>query len=247
MQRYPLSAEVSNTGPAPRIVAVTSSQRNSITSSLADHTAFLRSWLSAPLRTGAIAPSSEALARAMAFACAPQRGTRIVELGPGTGVVTRALIEAGVCENDLTLVELAPAFRAILKKQFPRAEILAEDAFSVVEKLSERTENNVSAVVSSLPLYVYSKSKREALRKNALDLVGPHGRFVQFTYNLASPVSSHSALLSTRSRRIWGNFPPAVVWTYQSRQPAIQTDEDETAAIRADIRPPGPASLQEHG
>jgi phosphatidylethanolamine/phosphatidyl-N-methylethanolamine N-methyltransferase len=176
---------------------------------------FLAAWLRAPLRTGAIAPSSKALAAQMAFCAGVRPGVRVLELGPGTGAVTEALLSAGVRQSDLTLVEADAGLAELLRQRFPHAQVLCDDAFSAVEsQFSAGAE--IDAVVSSLPLLVYPKRKRLALCRNAAALVGPHGRVVQFTYGISSPVARMPRIARTASRRIWGNLPPAVVWTYRA-------------------------------
>ncbi|GBE43087.1 MAG TPA: methyltransferase domain-containing protein [Rhizobiales bacterium] len=182
-----------------------------------DYRVFFRAWLSKPLRTGASVPSSRALSEAMAAAAAPAPSAKIVELGPGTGTVTQALLDAGVREENLTLIELNDEFRDLLKKRFPRAEILAEDAFSAITRLMQTKERDVSAVVSSLPLTLYPKEKRIRLRDEALRLTGPNGRLVQFTYSPISPMPHDPAVIAHCSRRIWTNLPPAAVWCYRAR------------------------------
>jgi len=185
-----------------------------------DYRVFFRAWLSKPLRTGANVPSSRALSQAMASAAAPASSTKIVELGPGTGTVTQALLEAGAREENLTLIELNDEFRDLLKKRYPRAEILAEDAFAAITRLMQTKERDVSAVVSSLPLTLYSKEKRIRLREEALRLTGPDGRLVQFTYSPFSPLPPDPSFVAHCSRRIWANLPPASVWSYQMRPDA---------------------------
>lgn len=185
-------------------------------SSWGDYFDFARAWMRAPLRTGAIAPSSSALAREMVAAAAPTSGEKVLELGPGTGTVTDALLEYGVPESDLVLVELNPAFATALQSQYPRATVLQQDAFEAIGALQSASEA-ISAVISSLPLLVHPHHRRLALVENGLDLAGPMGRFVQFTYHLASPLRCNGVLSATRSRRVWLNLPPATVWTYQSR------------------------------
>ena len=181
--------------------------------SQSDHGRFVREWLRAPLRTGAIAPSSKALAREMIFAAATRSGDRVVELGPGTGVFTDALIEAGIDERALTLVELNTEFAHALRERLPTSTVMTKDALSALEELT-RQKIPVDSVVSGLPLLSFPKEFRTEICKKALGLVRTHGRFVQFTYSMVSPVPIEHEIRATRSRRIWGNLPPAVVWTY---------------------------------
>ncbi len=180
-----------------------------------DHVHFASAWLNTPRRTGAIAPSSTALARQMAFAAAVQPGGRVVELGPGTGVVTRALLEAGVSEDELLLVELNVEFAMKLAKRYPRARVVVQDAFTTLEALVSAGEE-VASIVSSLPLLTYKKDQRRVLCDHAMRLVGPHGRLVQYSYGLGSPITPTDDIRAMSSRRVWSNLPSAVVWTYQA-------------------------------
>lgn len=206
---------VEQAGPAPR--------------RRADWIRFLAAWARAPLQTGAIAPSSKALAAEMAFCAAVRPGMRVLELGPGTGVVTGALLAAGVEQSDLTLVEADPALADLLRRRFPRARVVRGDAFAAVESLLE-IGAGIDAVVSSLPLLVYPRQKRLALCRNALELVGSHGRLVQFTYGPGSPVGRMPAVARTASRRVWANLPPAVVWTYRAPVRGSSPETTGTAA-----------------
>lgn len=189
---------------------------------------FLAAWLRAPLRTGAIAPSSEALAAQMAFCAALRPGMRVLELGPGTGVVTQAILSAGVKQADITLVEADPHLARLLTQRFPLARVLCGDAFATVDSLREERAD-IQAVVSSLPLLVYPAHMRRAICRDALELVGRHGRMVQFTYGLTSPIGSIHGIARTPSRRVWANLPPAVVWTYRAA-PVPSSQEGEVLA-----------------
>ncbi|KZK91389.1 Ribosomal RNA small subunit methyltransferase A [Pseudovibrio sp. Ad46] len=175
---------------------------------------FSENWLEAPLRTGAVLPSSSELARAMVFASAIKPGARVLEIGPGTGCVTRALLHAGVEEKDLTLIELSKSFTEGLSRDFPAAILLQQDAYQTLKNLSHG-KKQFDAVVSSLPQFVYPKEKREQFRDHCLEVLKPGGRLVQFTYSTISPIPKRKGVQAIRSRRVWKNIPPAVVWAYQ--------------------------------
>jgi predicted O-methyltransferase YrrM len=83
-------------------------QRNGIR--LDDEVRFIRTWIEKPLTTGAVAPSSRALARTMAAYVDPARPGPVIELGPGTGPVTEALVAQGVDPSRLVLIEFDPTF-----------------------------------------------------------------------------------------------------------------------------------------
>ena len=185
---------------------------------LADSARFLKSLVAAPRLTGAVAPSGRALARAMAAAAGPPPHGLIVELGPGTGPVTRSLIEAGVARERLALVEYDPGFCRLLRQRFAPAKIIHGDAYDLPRTLAELAGQPIGAVVSSLPLLNQTPARRKKLIDDAFALMGPSGLFVQFTYGLMSPIPPEvcaNRYAAVRSRPILLNLPPARVWTYR--------------------------------
>ncbi len=185
---------------------------------LGDEAHFLKSLLAAPRLTGAVAPSGRALARAMATAVGDVPHGLIVELGPGTGPVTRALMERGLDRRRLVLVEYDPYFCRLLEDHFEPAKIIQGDAYDLPRTLAEFAGERVAAVVSSLPLLNQPPLRREKLIGDAFDLMGPDGVFVQFTYGLLSPIPREACAGRYSARcgaTIWRNLPPARVWTYR--------------------------------
>ena len=151
---------------------------------LADSARFLKSLVATPRLTGAVAPSGRALARAMALAVGSPPHGLIVELGPGTGPVTRALIEVGVAPERLVLVEYDAAFCSLLKQRFAHASVVQGDAYDLPRTLEPFAGKPIAAVVSSLPLLNQPTPRRIELIGDAFALMGPSGVFVQFTYGL---------------------------------------------------------------
>jgi phosphatidylethanolamine/phosphatidyl-N-methylethanolamine N-methyltransferase len=187
-------------------------------SGVADSARFLKSLVGAPRLTGAVAPSGRALARAMAAATGPPTHGLIVELGPGTGPVTRALIEAGLARERLALIEYDPGFCHLLRQRFAPAHVIHGDAYDLPRTLAELADQPIAAVVSSLPLLNQPPARREKLIADAFALMGRAGLFVQFTYGLMSPISPQvcaNRYAAVRSRPILLNLPPAFVWTYR--------------------------------
>jgi len=185
---------------------------------LADSARFLKTLVAAPRLTGAVAPSGRALARAMAAAVGSRSQGLIVELGPGTGPVTRSLIESGVAEERLALIEYDAEFCRLLKARFPRAAIIQGDAYDLPRALARFKGEPVAAIVSSLPLLNQPPPRRTKLISDAFALMGPAATFVQFTYGLASPIPREvcaGRYSAVRSRPILLNLPPAFVWTYR--------------------------------
>ncbi|RED52405.1 phosphatidylethanolamine/phosphatidyl-N-methylethanolamine N-methyltransferase [Aestuariispira insulae] len=185
---------------------------------------FFAASLSSPRRTGALAPSSGMLGRAMARAAGASDPAKILEFGPGTGTVTSKLIEAGAREENLTLVELNPVFAHLLADRFPLARVISGEALAVAEALrQERTM--FSSVVSSLPCMNFPHEFRENLLVKSMELLQPGRPLVQFTYSLAPPLPKLPTVRVTRTRRIWANMPPAVVWSYRIRLGSGQGEE----------------------
>lgn len=186
-----------------------------------DNRLFFRSWMEAPLRAGAFKPSGTDLARAMAAQVDPSMPGPIVELGPGTGAITRALVERGVDPARLILVEADPNFCALLRRRWPMAQVLEMDAWAV-PALLRRLDQPAAAVVAGLPLLVRPRHERLRLVANALRAAAPGAPFVQFTYFIRSPVPApRPGLRAHGSDMIWWNLWPARVWTYRlpRRQP----------------------------
>ncbi len=183
---------------------------------LDDEVRFIRSWIERPLTIGAVTPSSKILARTMARYVDPNSDGPVVELGPGTGPVTEALMEAGIAPSRLVLVEFNPAFCRILRSRYPEATLVEGDAYSLRRLLEALLLQPAAAVVSGLPLVTKPIRQRLRLIRDALDLMVPGAPFVQFTYSVAAPLPRRLGNFSVESsERIWMNIPPARVWVYR--------------------------------
>jgi phosphatidylethanolamine/phosphatidyl-N-methylethanolamine N-methyltransferase len=177
---------------------------------------FFTRWLKAPHHIGAVAPSSRFLARAMATQVDLRRAEPVIELGGGTGSVTKALLEAGLPVDRLIVVERDVRLYKMLRRRFPQLRIVLGDARHLVELLRPLGIDAVSAVVSSLPLISMSKTMRRQIINQSFALLGEAGRFIQYTYSLSSPLAGREFGLRGRvAARVWLNFPPASVWNYR--------------------------------
>jgi phosphatidylethanolamine/phosphatidyl-N-methylethanolamine N-methyltransferase len=181
-----------------------------------DDFVFLRAWMRAPLVTAAMLPSGKWLAAEVAAAVDLSLPGPIVELGPGTGAVTAALVERGVSPDRLILIEYLPEFCDVLRRRYPSARVIAGDAFLAPDILLSLNAGPLAAVVSCLPLYSKPPEQRARLLNELLQL-GPKGMpVVQATNFPRSPIPfDRSTVAGTRSRRIWLNALPALVWTYR--------------------------------
>ncbi len=183
---------------------------------LDDEVRFIRSWIERPLSIGAVTPSGKILARTMARYVDPNSTGPVVELGPGTGPVTEALVEAGVEPSRLVLVEFNPSFCRILRSRYPEATLVQGDAYSMRRLLETLLLQPAAAVVSGLPLITKPIKMRLRLLRDAFDLMLPGAPFVQFTYSVASPLPKRfGGFTAEASERIWMNLPPARVWVYR--------------------------------
>jgi phosphatidylethanolamine/phosphatidyl-N-methylethanolamine N-methyltransferase len=177
---------------------------------------FIRSWIEKPLSVGAVAPSGRVLARTMAGYVDPQVEGPIVELGPGTGPVTEALVERGIEPSRLVLVEYDPGFCRLLRARYPDATVVQGDAYNLRGTLGDRLPGPAAAVVSGLPLLTKPVTTRLRLLYETFGLMRPGAPFIQFTYATFSPIPTTLDGVSVQpSERIWMNFPPASVWIYR--------------------------------
>ncbi|UPK04126.1 rRNA adenine N-6-methyltransferase family protein [Bradyrhizobium sp. 170] len=183
---------------------------------LDDEVRFLRSWIEKPLHMGAVMPSSKLLARTMAQYVDVESKGPVIELGPGTGAITNALIEHGVDQKRLVLVEYNPGFCALLRDRYPQAKVVQGDAYALRDSLGDVLDAPASAVVSGLPLVTKPMLTRLKLIRDAFVALAPGAPFVQFTYSVAPPIPKSLPGVSTEaSERIWMNLPPARVWVYR--------------------------------
>lgn len=183
---------------------------------------FFRAWVANPLRVAAITPSGSALARLMVRDLLPANGP-VVELGPGTGVFTRALLERGFTESDLILVEKDPRFAAMLRHRFPAASVICTDA-SHLNLVDIEHDTPLASVVSSLPLLSMPPRRVMAIMSGAFGLMPGNGAFYQFTYGprcpVPRPVLSRLDLEGVQVGRTIRNIPPAAVYRIRKRQSA---------------------------
>jgi phosphatidylethanolamine/phosphatidyl-N-methylethanolamine N-methyltransferase len=185
---------------------------------LTDTTLFLQEWFANPQRTGSLAPSSPQLATAMAHWLPSDPESFVLELGPGTGAVTEALIKRGLREDRLVAIERNPKMARLLRDKFPRAQIIIGDAWHLDHLLNSRREpiESVGAVISSLPLLNFPHAEAEALTQKIRSVLEPEGNWVQYSYHLGKNQIRGAASFQLRASKIvWLNFPPARVSVFQ--------------------------------
>src|SRR5262249_9189930 len=143
----------------------------------------------------------------------------IIELGGGTGSVTRALLEAGIAPERLVVVERDEELHRILKQRFPKLTVVRGNARALRHLLAPLGIARAAAVVSSLPLVAMPRATRARILAESFALLGEGGPFVQFTYALTSPVARRRmGVKGEVASRVWYNLPPASVWRYERRR-----------------------------
>lgn len=187
---------------------------NVIKRGIANEWRFVRSWFRSPLRTGAIASSSRSLARRMAAYIDPSVPGPVLELGPGTGTFTEALLQRGISENRLVLVEANPGFAADLQRNFPRAMVLLANAYDTRQWLPH-CQQRFNGIVSGLPLLTRPMEERRALIEGCLNKALAGAPFVQFTYMVKPPVPVFSSISVRKGPVTFYNMPPARIWIYR--------------------------------
>lgn len=190
------------------------------TSPKSDRLAFFQAWAANPLQVASIIPSGTALSELITSEISSATGP-VIELGPGTGVFTRALLDRGVKEKDLTLIEFGSDFAGMLDARFPEARVVRMDA-QRVGQLNRNEGQAVGATVSGLPLLSMSSRKVMGVLAGSFRHMGEMGRFYQFTYGPSCPIPRRILdRLGLKAVCIgWTphNFPPAAVYRISRRR-----------------------------
>lgn len=183
-----------------------------------DNLLFLSRLASAPRQIGAVAPSSRQLALAMA-AELPERHQVCVELGGGTGSLTRALLSAGLARENLVVIERDPRLADHLRKRFRGVRVIRGEAQELTKLLRAEGIGTVDAIVSGLPLRSLPRHVCTAIAAESFAALREGGVFIQFTYWLLPPVPRMAAaklsIEGAARSRVWRNLPPATVWRYR--------------------------------
>jgi phospholipid N-methyltransferase len=182
---------------------------------------FFRQWLRNPRAMAALSPSSRQLAKLM-IEQLPEGARHIIELGGGTGVFTQALLEHGVEPSELLVVELNEELHQLLRQRFPAVRVVCGDAQELRTIVHDsgfvEHEPGVDAVVSGLGMLSMSRATQRAILDGVFGVLREGGRFIQFTYGPASPISrellNKLGLGVSRAGVAWLNVPPATVYVY---------------------------------
>lgn len=184
-----------------------------------DEIQFFKGWVDKPKAVGSIVPTSSVTARRMAAVIDTGSGLPVLELGPGTGVITRAILNRGVKPENLYSIEYSADFIEHLRNAYPDVNFIHGDAFNLDETLGDRRDMVFDSIVSGIPLLNFPVPQRIAYMEQLLDRI-PAGRpVVQITYGPRSPVPPRRGNYAVeRHDFIVRNIPPATLWVY--RRPA---------------------------
>jgi phosphatidylethanolamine/phosphatidyl-N-methylethanolamine N-methyltransferase len=184
-----------------------------------DEIRFFKVWMDGPKGVGAIMPTSMVAAQSMASVVNPDSGLPVLELGPGTGSITRAILGRGVRACNLVSIEFSPDFHARLKLDFPEVRFILGNAFELDCTLGDLSNVTFDCAISGIPLLNFPVRDRVALIEDLLDRL-PTGRpVVQFSYGPASPVPPRSGSFEVIHHDfVVRNIPPARLWLYRRSQ-----------------------------
>ncbi|MGB8364277.1 MAG: class I SAM-dependent methyltransferase [Rhizomicrobium sp.] len=196
----------------------------SISTFLVDEWRFLRGLVQRPRLVGAIVPSSPGLARALAAQIPDGQGP-ILELGPGTGVVTEAILARGIAPARLTAIEFDADFAQRVAERFPGVRVVTGDAYDLAKTLDGAVSQPFAAIVSSLPLLNETPARRRKLLADAFERLAPGAPFVQFSYGIQPPVAATQRISVRHAALILLNLPPARVWVYRGSEIGSQKSD----------------------
>ena len=183
-------------------------------SDVANAALFLARWAKNPLQMGSIVPSSPALCRRVARHIRRHADEAVIELGAGTGVISRALLASGVPAERLFVVEIVPSMAAHLRRALPGVRVVEGDARDLLALIPAEWHGRIGSVVCGIPL-VLLRPEEQRRFIDAIEAVAPGRGFLHYSYCATSPLPSRRHRLAKR-REAWTplNFPPASVWRY---------------------------------
>jgi phosphatidylethanolamine/phosphatidyl-N-methylethanolamine N-methyltransferase len=176
---------------------------------------FFKGWMDGPKSVGAILPTSGVTARRMASVITPRTSLPVLELGPGTGIITKAILERGVAPENLVSIEFSTDFYQHLTRTFQGVNFINGDAFDLETTLGTFRDRTFDAVISAIPMLSFPMERRIALLEDLLDRM-PAGRpVIQITYGPVSPIVARPDRYQIKHYDfVVRNIPPAQLWTY---------------------------------
>ncbi|SJM28202.1 phospholipid N-methyltransferase PmtA [Mesorhizobium delmotii] len=190
--------------------------RKALAEKFDDELKFFKGWIDKPKAVGSIVPTSSTTARKMASVVNPKSGLPVLEVGPGTGVITRAILAQGVKPENLYAVEYSPDFVRHLRQLYPGVNVIEGDAFNLDATLGDKSGLTFDSVISGVPLLNFPVAQRIAYVESLLDRI-PTGRpIVQLTYGPLSPIPPGRGDYTVEHFHfVIRNIPPTQLWIYR--------------------------------
>ncbi|UVC16187.1 phospholipid N-methyltransferase PmtA [Mesorhizobium onobrychidis] len=190
--------------------------RKALAEKFDDELKFFKGWIDKPKAVGSIVPTSSITARKMASVVNPKSGLPVLEVGPGTGVITRAILAQGVKPENLYAVEYSTDFVRHLRQLYPGVNVIEGDAFNLDATLGDKRGLTFDSVVSGVPLLNFPVAQRIAYVESLLDRI-PTGRpIVQLTYGPLSPIPPGRGDYTVEHFHfVIRNIPPTQLWIYR--------------------------------
>ncbi|MET3578965.1 phosphatidylethanolamine/phosphatidyl-N-methylethanolamine N-methyltransferase [Mesorhizobium robiniae] len=190
--------------------------RKALAEKFDDELKFFKGWIDKPKAVGSIVPTSSITARKMASVVDPTSGLPVLEVGPGTGVITRAILAQGVRAENLYAVEYSTDFVHHLRRLYPGVNVIEGDAFNLDATLGDKSGLTFDSVVSGVPLLNFPVAQRIAYVESLLDRI-PTGRpIVQLTYGPLSPIPPGRGDYTVEHFHfVIRNIPPTQLWIYR--------------------------------
>jgi len=178
---------------------------------------FLRRWLANPLQMGSVVPSGPALRRRVVQQVRREPDEAVLELGAGTGVISRAMLGGGIPASKLFVVEIVGDMSRHLRAILPGAQVIEGDARRLPDLLPREWHGRIGTVVCGIPLVLLPLAEQRRFI-DAIEAVAPGRGFLHYSYCVTSPLPWRKHGLVAR-REAWTplNIPPASVWRYTPR------------------------------
>lgn len=196
--------------------------------SLREHALLFSRFLRSPRTVGAVTASSRALAEAMVRGLDLSRPGHIVELGPGTGAFTAAIVGRLGASTRFLAIDVDPEFVRQIGKRWPHVECVCASAERLDALVADRGMAPVDHIVSGLPFVSLPPPVTRQILDGVVRVLRPGGTFTTFQYvhgfGLPPAIAFRRGMTARMGetpgvRLIVRNFPPALVLTWHKTTP----------------------------